>query len=1060
MPTRSRVPALGSAAIHLTADMKTEPPSPLSHLARRPGQAAGKVRPCLRAAGYALVIAAQAIGAAPGTAGSIQGRVVSEESGNYLNNVRVRVDRDDRETHTDSAGNYRLDDIPAGPARLTASFSGHEPATLWVEVATDRVARADFTLTLPRPPGAAASDIVKLGTFTVRERELTAQAVAMHERRNAPNIRNVVAVDVDTGEGNLGEILKYVPGIGIDQNPQTPQFASIRGMPASGTVVTMNGMEMASNSYTSGRETDLGVAASGNIERVEISKVPTPDMPANAVGGSINLVTKSGFGRRTPQLSYNLYGTLTSLDGLRGAGRVLSRSGGPDPETDLPRVNPSLNLSYLRPFGQTFSVAASFSQSLRYNDFDYRRPTWDKVSLRLTSNSMNALAFCEGKLLAATTLDWKVNEQHALSMNISHSRQDIYVRQNVVTSTFGANSTGGPTFVQGNPSGVGTATMDPLWYDQLKTLDVFSLTHRFQARGWKGDANASYSRVKSKFSDLEKGFFYRTAGTSLANLVLRNDRIDAVDARRTPIVTAVNRAGAFVDIHNADLYPLTSASSQASSLVNDGRRAALNAGRELDLPTPASIRAGLSFNRTRNRAEGGNRTWSFDPPGGAAGRLAGNYDLIPEKFSARSHFTDANGREVRVRWLSLAKLKSIHGAHPEWFTYNEAGGYVSAVNAAKTIEETVSATYLRGDLKLLGNRLWLVGGGRYELTTDEGWGPLNDVRNTYRRDSAGNILRDSAGRALRITTDALQSARLQYVRHGAHTRRDYGGLYPSLNANYWLTPGAVVRAAYARTIGRPNFTEIIPGLTATDPDAPAGNRTVTVVNTALRPWTSDNYDLSFETYETKGVVASVSLFRKNVRNFFASSRLPGTAENLAEYGLTNDYLDFDIVTKRNAGRAAVTGLELGYRQSFTFLPAWGQGLQAFVNLTAMALRGANQDDFTNFNPRTVQQGISYVQRRFSARLGWNQTKWRRRLPAASSATVRPNSYNSYAPQTKIDVALAWMLDRRVTLHLDVRNLSATPQRSGTWSPDTPDYARIDQLQFSGAMFTFGVRGDF
>src|SRR5690606_28036911 len=138
---------------------------------------------------------------------------------------------------------------------------------------------------------------VALEAFTVQERELTEQAIALQERRNAPNIKNVIAIDSDTGEGNIGEFLRYVPGIGLDESPQNPQFASIRGMPASGTLVTTNGMEVASNSYTNGRETDLGVAATGHIARIEVTKVPTPDMPANAVGGSINMITKSGFSR-------------------------------------------------------------------------------------------------------------------------------------------------------------------------------------------------------------------------------------------------------------------------------------------------------------------------------------------------------------------------------------------------------------------------------------------------------------------------------------------------------------------------------------------------------------------------------------------------------------------------------------------------------------------------------------------------------------------------------------------------------------------------------------------
>jgi hypothetical protein len=46
------------------------------------------------------------------------------------------------------------------------------------------------------------------------------------------------------------------------------------------------------------------------------------------------------------------------------------------------------------------------------------------------------------------------------------------------------------------------------------------------------------------------------------------------------------------------------------------------------------------------------------------------------------------------------------------------------------------------------------------------------------------------------------------------------------------------------------------------------------------------------------------------------------------------------------------------------------------------------------------------------------------------------------------------------VYLDVRNLAGVPLRRGTWSPDTPHYARLDVLQFAGAMFTLGLRGQF
>jgi ABC-type molybdate transport system permease subunit len=50
---------------------------------------------------------------------------------------------------------------------------------------------------------------------------------------------------------------------------------------------------------------------------------------------------------------------------------------------------------------------------------------------------------------------------------------------------------------------------------------------------------------------------------------------------------------------------------------------------------------------------------------------------------------------------------------------------------SKKLEETISAAYLRTDVKALENRLWIITGVRFERTDDTGYGPLNDIRNTY-----------------------------------------------------------------------------------------------------------------------------------------------------------------------------------------------------------------------------------------------------------------------------------------------------------------------------------------
>ncbi|MEY4941659.1 MAG: hypothetical protein RIQ93_3394, partial [Verrucomicrobiota bacterium] len=232
------------------------------------------------------------------------------------------------------------------------------------------------------------------------------------------------------------------------------------------------------------------------------------------------------------------------------------------------------------------------------------------------------------------------------------------------------------------------------------------------------------------------------------------------------------------------------------------------------------------------------------------------------------------------------------------------------------------------------------------------------------------------------------------------------------------------------------------------------------INSKLRPWTANNYDLSLEAYNVKGAVANVSLFRKELSNFFGSVTSAATPELLAEFGLSDDYLDYQIATKRNFGSATLSGYEIGYRQSLLMLPEWLKEIQFYGNLTGLDLSGPNADNFTNFSPRNLSWGISYVRPRFVGKINVAQTKTMRASPAAASATVPAGSYNIAGPQTRIDLSLEYRFSRPLSAYASVRNLMATPKRNGILAPGAADYTTYNYYQFTGAMFTFGIKGSF
>src|SRR5206468_3275394 len=121
-------------------------------------------------------------------------------------------------------------------------------------------------------------------------------------------------------------------------------------------------------------------------------------------------------------------------------------------------------------------------------------------------------------------------------------------------------------------------------------------------------------------------------------------------------------------------------------------------------------------------------------------------------------------------------------------------------------------------------------------------------------------------------------AKLRLTERGAHVTSAYGNYYPSLNVTYKLTDKLYLRAAYSKSIGRPDYGSLIPAAVISDTAS-----TITVNNTALKPLTSDNYDFSVESYQIKGGYGSIGVFQKNISNFAGAVTQHATPELLDFY---------------------------------------------------------------------------------------------------------------------------------------------------------------------------------
>src|SRR4051812_31698130 len=116
------------------------------------------VRLCLAAATFFLA----SIARAQATTGTIEGRVI-QRGGEFFEHARVTIEGTTLEAFTDTSGQYRIRNVPAGTVKLKVFFTGQTAQTDSVAVAAGQTVQHDFNLTA----GQARSgvEIVKLDTF-------------------------------------------------------------------------------------------------------------------------------------------------------------------------------------------------------------------------------------------------------------------------------------------------------------------------------------------------------------------------------------------------------------------------------------------------------------------------------------------------------------------------------------------------------------------------------------------------------------------------------------------------------------------------------------------------------------------------------------------------------------------------------------------------------------------------------------------------------------------------------------------------------------------------------
>src|SRR5690606_41974312 len=98
---------------------------------------------------------------------------------------------------------------------------------------------------------------------------------------------------------NAAEAIQRLPGLAVELDQGEGRYPIIRGIDSNLNNVTIDG-NIVGAPEAEGRRVALDVVPSDLISVVEVVKAVTPDLDGNAVGGNINIVTRSAFDSPEP----------------------------------------------------------------------------------------------------------------------------------------------------------------------------------------------------------------------------------------------------------------------------------------------------------------------------------------------------------------------------------------------------------------------------------------------------------------------------------------------------------------------------------------------------------------------------------------------------------------------------------------------------------------------------------------------------------------------------------------------------------------------------------------
>lgn len=970
-----------------------------------------------------------------GRTGIVTGQIINENTGDVLGSAFVRAEGGNVSTTADADGRFRLV-LPEGAQTLVVSYSGLDDQKASVFVTPGQETKRDVALT------SALYRMDKFVVKTIRE----GQAAAIHEERSAANVKNVAAIDAFGNPGAaVGELIMRLSGISVDGSGGKVDAIYIRGMSQDFSSLLMDGNQIAVSGGTavSLGNVYFGQVSSGSVASLEVVKAPTPDMDGNAISGYLNLRTKRAFDRAPGR-------HITLTTGYSYTEDYQHKS--------VPFTNPLelylLDVNYsdvLSVFGRknNLGVSVTFNYTIPnhiINEIGHRTAAANTdayyVGVPAAGQPIQPLLRAAGagqwgnlgtatpNINVAASVDYKLGENSSAYFKSTYNlikrrsgSNNSYFRWKATAPRAAASFKPGSTFdLVDIADGQGTIDTESVLY--LRETRATTLAAGWEHKLWSGSGlikvDTNYSKNMTYYPRLNQ------LGARMRGVAWRLDR---ADGDLMPVVKQTSGPD-WSDPANYAIRP----DAQLINYQAPAERWGGNIDLQKSFATkyPFTIKTGLKQSNFGQKQKRDLYYYTYagqpnTPANGGINRFLGYNMLVSEGKYGPFPFvqlaeTGNSGDPFanRADWIQTST--------DVWNTV-----YQSLANDAE-FESTINAGYVMGDVRF--GRLRVLTGLRYEETDSNGSNYLrvsnatNNVQPTLSGDVNAVRARDNFRR---------------WITQGTK----YDNVFPGLHFVYSFRPNLQLRSSYNATITRPSPLNLLPAIVPNEL-----NQTLSAGNPALKPYTSDNYEVSFAYYLSGIGQISAGGFYKDIKNYFRAIRsvVPEGQDN----GFAGDYVGWSLTRNENVGSAWIRGLEFNYTQQYTFLPGIWRGLGSFANYTYLETYGdfgaatGSTSKLPLLTPHTFNGGISFIYRGFVARFMANYRGEFFRSSVVGTygpAGALPGSvvYDTYQhSRTLFDVKLQYSFRSKYVINVDLYNL-------------TNDYTNNDYVHVYGReLFTYAA----